>query len=939
MSRLIIKGIPTRYDDKQLRELFSFAGEVTDARVIKTRDGKSRQFGFVGFRTAQEAKNARHRLDKSYMDTAKVSVEFAQAVGAEAIPRPWSKYSKGSSEYDKKHRSKEEEERKQFLRKEGRRLKGILELKKKEKDELVENDKAAFHEFEETAGRRSSKPIWADGSLRLEERSTFVPSRKRGGEGRMLERKHVTFKVDDGDDDDDDTLYDELPTNATAGSGSLNARKTSEEEEVGNKVALSEQVSDLDYFKSKIVQDDDGEDSSKLKEEAAETKQDGEDDDETDEHSASSVEDAEEGIANVKDQIVGEKKVEEEEQRDTLQRESGFSSDQDSNHEGIVMEDKRSSSSLVKEDYLSRRKAEIAKINPGDTGRLLVRNLAYSMTEEELETIFEPFGSLSEVHIVKDSRTGKSKGMAFVQYLIPEHAPRAMIAVDGIVQNGRILHILPAKARPTLANSKPDEARKPRNPGDTKFKIERAEARKDAARKGLDNVAQHALHMSSDAVAQVIADRNSVTKAELYGAGKTESGIAAVRLAMGEAMLQSETRQFLSEHGIDLEAVARASLQDSANTAAAKRKRLSRTAFIAKNLPARSTENQLDEVFSRFGKLRRLILVPSGLLAVIEFVDSSDAKRAYNSLAYTKFGNTPLYLEWLPHEALREEERSTHENSSVKRGTIENNDGEKEKQSDSPGTEDNEELLNTSIYVKNLNFDTRDEALREHFEKVLQRHANLRTSFRSAKVAMKRGGSEKESERLSMGFGFLEFSAPEDAAEVVKVAQNTVLDGHTLQLRLSTQTSDKMPLQKRKRSSSTKKAGPKLIVRNVAFQATRQDIKRLFSSFGQLKKVRIPKRMDGTHRGFAFVEFASKNEAKSAFEALSSAHLYGRHLVIEYADEQEDGHLSVGQLQAKMAAHMAKKRIKLVDGNAAGVEDGNDKFADEEAMIEDEMYG
>jgi RNA recognition motif-containing protein len=39
-------------------------------------------------------------------------------------------------------------------------------------------------------------------------------------------------------------------------------------------------------------------------------------------------------------------------------------------------------------------------------------------------------------------------------------------------------------------------------------------------------------------------------------------------------------------------------------------------------------------------------------------------------------------------------------------------------------------------------------------------------------------------------------------------------------------------------------------------------------TFGQLKSVRIPRKFDGTHRGFAFVDFVSKQEAKNAMEAL-----------------------------------------------------------------------
>jgi len=41
-------------------------------------------------------------------------------------------------------------------------------------------------------------------------------------------------------------------------------------------------------------------------------------------------------------------------------------------------------------------------------------------------------------------------------------------------------------------------------------------------------------------------------------------------------------------------------------------------------------------------------------------------------------------------------------------------------------------------------------------------------------------------------------------------------------------------------------------------------------------------------RGFAFVEFISIEEAKNAFTSLSSTHLYGRKLNIEFAQNDEN---------------------------------------------------
>ena len=58
------------------------------------------------------------------------------------------------------------------------------------------------------------------------------------------------------------------------------------------------------------------------------------------------------------------------------------------------------------------------------------------------------------------------------------------------------------------------------------------------------------------------------------------------------------------------------------------------------------------------------------------------------------------------------------------------------------------------------------------------------------------------------------------------------------------------------------------------------------STFGQVKSVRLPRKFDGTHRGFGFVDFLTKQEAKAAFTSLGSTHLYGRHLVMEWAEDE-----------------------------------------------------
>lgn len=49
------------------------------------RDGKSRQFGFVGFRTEQEAEEALKYFNKSYLDTCRIICEVKNLIHFYAI--------------------------------------------------------------------------------------------------------------------------------------------------------------------------------------------------------------------------------------------------------------------------------------------------------------------------------------------------------------------------------------------------------------------------------------------------------------------------------------------------------------------------------------------------------------------------------------------------------------------------------------------------------------------------------------------------------------------------------------------------------------------------------------------------------------------------------------------------------------------------------------
>lgn len=85
---------------------------------------------------------------------------------------------------------------------------------------------------------------------------------------------------------------------------------------------------------------------------------------------------------------------------------------------------------------------------------------------------------------------------------------------------------------------------------------------------------------------------------------------------------------------------------------------------------------------------------------------------------------------------------------------------------------------------------------------------------------------------------------------------------------------------------------------------------------GTLKSVRLPKKSfsistASSSRGFAFIEFTSRQEAENAYEMLKHTHLLGRHLVLEWAKEDEDIEGDLEALRKKVGVGFGIGRKEL----------------------------
>ncbi|KAF4394861.1 hypothetical protein G4B88_002738 [Cannabis sativa] len=83
-----------------------------------------------------------------------------------------------------------------------------------------------------------------------------------------------------------------------------------------------------------------------------------------------------------------------------------------------------------------------------DTYSLLVLNITFRTTADDLFPLFDRYGKVVDVFIPRDRRTGESRGFAFVRYKYADEAQKAVEKLDGRVVDGREIMVQFAKYGP-----------------------------------------------------------------------------------------------------------------------------------------------------------------------------------------------------------------------------------------------------------------------------------------------------------------------------------------------------------------------------------------------------------------------------------------------------------------------------------------------------------
>lgn len=407
--------------------------------------------------------------------------------------------------------------------------------------------------------------------------------------------------------------------------------------------------------------------------------------------------------------------------------------------------------------------------------------------------------------------------------------------------------------------------------------------------------------VQTDAIISSAAASMGVAKSQLLDPTSSD---AAVKQAQTETHFIQEAKRYFEGHGANLEAFSKRDRDG--------------LAILVKNFKYDTSADELRSLFSQHGDVTRVLMPPSGTIAIVELANKVQARAAFGALAYRKHRDSVLFLERAPRELFKGNSQLTEVSRNIiKDPKYMGGDVSQDQQED-------HQVDSSTLYVRNISFDTSNDRFRDLFRKL--------DGFLSANIKTK-ADPKREGNFLNMGFGFVEFRSNNQAKAAFRAMNGYKLDGHELVLRSSNKGLD-AAAERRKEDAANKQKQrkSKIIIKNLAFEASKKDIRNLFKTYGQLRAVRVPKKFDNSRKGFAFAEFTTPHEAENAMDALKNTHLLGRRLVLEYAavdvEDPEEEIQKMQQRVEKQSDNVALRQIsknqrkKLSVGNPDDVEEG-----------------
>ena len=282
-----------------------------------------------------------------------------------------------------------------------------------------------------------------------------------------------------------------------------------------------------------------------------------------------------------------------------------------------------------------------------DPKRLYLRNIPFEITEDDIRSKFEKYGTINEIHIPINYKTNQSFGYAYISYETVESSIMAINKMDGEYFMGRRLHISIAEEK----YNKPESELKIKYNQKDKSSYKKEKTNKLKSNYN-DETNWNYLFLNQNAVIDAVAKRLKIKKEDLLSQNNTD---IAVQISAMETTIINETKEWLKQQGINLD-ILKGKRQDCIR---------SKTIILVKNISNKTKKENLQNLLERYGNLVRFLLSPSNTLAICEYVNKKHAENCIKHLSYYELDGEPLYLEFAPEGLVSDSKENNKNNVKI----------------------------------------------------------------------------------------------------------------------------------------------------------------------------------------------------------------------------------------------------------------------------------
>ncbi|CAD7690313.1 unnamed protein product [Nyctereutes procyonoides] len=241
-------------------------------------------------------------------------------------------------------------------------------------------------------------------------------------------------------------------------------------------------------------------------------------------------------------------------------------------------------------------------------------------------------------------------------------------------------------------------------------------------------------------------------------------------------------------------------------------------------------------------------------------------------------------------------------------------------------------MAGLTLFVSRLPPSARSEQLEELFSQV----GPLKQCF----VVTEKGS------KACRGFGYVTFSMLEDVQRALK--EITTFEGCKINVTIAKkkqrnkskekgENENSEPPKKEPKPKKPKVADKKarLIIRNLSFKCSEDDLKTVFGQYGAVLEVNIPRKPDGKMRGFAFIQFKNLLEAGKALKSMNMKEIKGRTVAVDWA-VAKDKYKNTQSASAPGEKRPEPKHQELSKENGREEEDMEEEEVEEDDTEEEE---